>query len=297
MAHHSHDPKPLWLVNPRLNAKDYRDQLIGSVVKYPDLPIERHVPYKGSKLPKDIVPGLDPEPVQVRNVSFWRRRAKDASVGASLNDILDAFVERAKESSSENVATVARMWHMDSPGEKFKELLKNRQYFEELFGLLRENHDEGYFITDVVTLTNLEVKESNGSMKGAGAGVNVPVDQTLGLVTAGVNARASVRWEKGFGGCFEGETIVLLGYRLVKLEKVDGTRAKLGRAFLGKTHGFAVRDNMDYWPKMVERPVEGNVPGFLNPPETPAKEERKELVADEMEGIVEALGFDVEIVG
>ena len=300
MAHR--DPKPLWLVNPRLSANEYRDKLMGSVVKYPDLPIERHIPYKkGAKLPREIVPDLDPKPVQVRNVAFWRRRIKDASVSASLNDLLDAFVERAKEQNSEHTATVARMWHMDSPGEKFKELLKNQQYFEELFDLLRSNHDEGYFITDIVTLTNMEVREEDSSSKGAGAGVQVPVDQTLGLISAGVSAKAQVVFEKRFEGCFDGETVVLLGYRRVRLEKVDGTRARLGRVFLGRTHGFAVRDQMDYWPEMIERPVEGNVPGFLNPPETPAVEDSRELAPSkddvELDAIAEELGFDIEIVG
>ena len=100
--------KPLWLVQPRLDASEYRDKLIGCVVKYTDLPLERRVPYHMNKLPRELVPDLDPKPVQVRNVKFWTRRIKDATVSASVNEILEAFGERAKEESHKNVATVAR---------------------------------------------------------------------------------------------------------------------------------------------------------------------------------------------
>lgn len=292
MAHH--DNKPLWLITPRLDASEYRDKLIGSVVKYPDLPLERHIPYKSTKLPLEMVSNLDPKPVQVRNARFWNRRIKDAGVEASLNELFEFFGERAKQESTERVATVARVWHMDSPGEKFKELLKNKQFFEELYDLLRSNHNVGYFITDVVTLANMQVTEETGHSKGAGASVQVPIDQTLGLISAGGGAHAQVSREKGYSASYEDELIVFLGYRKVELEKVDGARAKLGRAFLGQKHGFAVRDGMDYWPKMEERPVPGNANEYLGdrtPGAELSLEEREELM------IVHELGFDVSIGG
>lgn len=307
MAHsHTNLAKPLWLISPRLSAGEYRDKLMGSVVKYPDLPIERHIPYKTQKLPREMVSDLDPMPIQVRNVKFWQRRIKDASVSASLNELLEAFIERAKDESSERVATVARMWHMDSPGEKFKELLKNKQFFEELFDLLRSNHDEGYFITDMVTLVNMETSDETARSKGAGAGVQVPIDQTLGLVSAGGSVKFQVVREKGHSASFEDEIIVFLGYRKVHLEKVDGTRAKLERIFLGQKHGFAVREGTDYWPELEERPVPGNSEGFLGRP-TPVTEEHRELGTpvdvvgapedEDLEEIVRQLGFDVVVVG
>ncbi|KAK5995897.1 hypothetical protein PT974_04315 [Cladobotryum mycophilum] len=294
---HAHETKPLWLVQPRLDAGEYRDKLIGSVVKYPDLPTERHIPYRiTTKHPREIVPDLDPKPIQVRNVKFWTRRIKDASVSASLNEILEAFVERAKEDTSENMATVARIWHMDSPGEKFKELLKNKAYFEELFELLRSNHDQGYFVTDIVSLTNMEVSDSTGRSKGVGASAKVPVDPSF-AIDVGAGAKFQVVREKGFSAYYEEETIVFLGYRLVRLEKVDGTRAKLGRIFLGQKHGFTVRDGFDYWPELVERAVEGNAEPFLAA-ETPKVEEARELGDDiECDEIAEELGFDFEVVG
>ncbi|UKZ83752.1 hypothetical protein TrVFT333_011562 [Trichoderma virens FT-333] len=295
---HAHETKPLWLIQPRLDAGVYRDKLIGSVVKYPDLPTERHIPYRtGAKLPRDIVADLDPKPIQVRNVKFWTRRIKDAGVSASLNEILEAFVDRAKEDSSEKMATVARIWHMDSPGEKFKELLKNKEYFEELFELLRSNHDQGYFITDIVTLTNMEISDSTGRSSGVGATVKVPIPEPTLNVNIGAGGRFQVVREKGYSAYYEEETIVFLGYRLVRLEKVEGTRAKLGRLFLGHKTGFTVRDGFDYWPELVERAVEGNAEPFLSA-ETP-KEEKKELGEEEeaFEAIVDELGFDFEVVG
>lgn len=288
---HAHETKPLWLVQPRLDAGEYRDKLIGSVVKYPDLPTERHVPYKTPKLPKEMVSNLDPKPVQIRNVKFWTRRIKDATVSASVNEILNAFVERAKEDSSEKVATVARMWHMDSPGEKFKDLLKNKQYFEEVFELLRSNHDQGYFITEIVTLVNLEVSDSASASAGAGASAHVPVDPNTGI-KLGASGKFQVARENGFSGSYEEETIVFVGYRLVRLEKVQGARAKLGRVFLGQKHGFTVRDGLDYWPEMVEKPYEGNVEPFMGP-RTPGEEPER----DEYYEVAEELGFDVEVVG
>lgn len=294
---HAHETKPLWLIQPRLDAGAYRDKLIGSVVKYPDLPTERHIPYRNTKLPRDIVPDLDPKPIQVRNVKFWTRRIKDAGVSASLNEILEAFVDRAKEDSSEKLATVARIWHMDSPGEKFKELLKDKEYFEELFELLRSNHDQGYFITDIVTLTNMEISDSTGRSSGVGAAVKVPVPDPSFNINVGAGGRFQVVREKGYSAYYEEETIVFLGYRLVRLEKVEGTRARLGRMFLGHKTGFTVRDGFDYWPELVERAVEGNAEPFLAAA-TPG-EETKELGEEEIEydQIVEELGFDFEVVG
>ncbi|KAI9155222.1 hypothetical protein HJFPF1_07800 [Paramyrothecium foliicola] len=295
-----------WVLRlPRLNAADYRDKLMGSVVKYADLPTERHIPYH-PPTPREIVPDLDPNPVQVRNVTFWTRRVKDASVSASLNEVVDFFAERAREAESENVATVARVWHMDSPGEKFKELLKDKQFFEELFSLLRSNNDQGYFVTDIVTLANLEVKDERSRSKGAGASASVAVDPLgAGTGVLGVNvaagARAQVVREKGYSGCYEEETIVFLGYRLIRLEKVDGARAKLGRLLRGERsrgRGYTVRDGLDYWPAMVERPVEGAA-DFMAA-KTPSVEDVDRQLGggdDEFDAIARELGFDVEVVG
>ncbi|KAL6900329.1 hypothetical protein GGI43DRAFT_405153 [Trichoderma evansii] len=294
---HAHETKPLWLVQPRLDASEYRDKLIGSVVKYPDLPTERHIPYReGTKMPRELVPNLDPKPVQVRDVKFWTRRIKDAGVSAKLNEILDAFVDRAKEDTSEKMATVARVWHMDSPGEKFKELLKKKEYFEELFDLLRDNHGQGYFITDIVTLTNMEISDSSGRTSGVGAEVKVPIPDPSFNLNVGAGGRFQVHREKGYSACYEEETIIFLGYRLVRLEKVEGTRAKLGRMFLGNKSGFTVRDGFDYWPEMVERAVEGNSEPFLGGMDEVRRPEEEESAA-EYDAIAEELGYDFEVVG
>lgn len=331
MAHST--KKPLWLIQPRLDASQYRDTLIGSVVKYPDLPTERHVPYRSKQLARDIVPGLDPKPVQVRNVRFWQRRIRDATVSATLNDILEAFVERAKEDGTERTATVARIWHMDSPGEKFKELLKDKEYFEELFEMLRTSDDhQAYFVTDIVTLVNLEENDETGRSKGGGAKVNLPLEVTAPGVQLGFSgggeAKLQVKREKGFSGTYTEEVIVFLGYRRVRLEKVTGTRARLERMFLREMHGFTVRDGFDHWPEMMEKPHEGNVDQVMGPrtptpgaeldrqlgedPELPPagrreegeeedmeKEEEDNVVDDDEEtrAIAKALGFDIQVVG
>jgi hypothetical protein len=305
---HRRNTKPLWMLQHCLDAADYRDQLMGSVVKHPDLPTERRIPYKSTKLPRDMVADLDPKPVQVHNVKFWKRRIKDASVSASLNELLEGFVERAKEDSNERVATVARVWHMDSPGEKFKELLKNKQYFEELFGLLRDSPNAtAYFITDIVTLVNLEMTDETGRGHGAGAGVKVPLDAVVtggavSLVNVGAGAEYHIKREKGRSVTYEEEMIVFLGYRRVRLERVAGTRAKLVRKLWGEKHGYTARDGFDYWPEMEERPVEGNSEPFMSAL-TPRSEVDRQLGQEEAREeeeharIVEALGFDVEVVG
>lgn len=297
--------KPLWLIEPCLDASQYRDRLIGSVVRHPDIPTEAHIPYKSTRLARDMVPGLDPKPVQVRNVRFWQRRIKDAAVSASLNDIVEAFVERARNDGQQRAATVARMWHMDSPAEKFKELLRDREYLDELFELLRASPDQtAYFITDMVTLVNLEVSDEHGATTGAGAGVTVPLADVslapgvaLGL-RAHAGGHAHVQREQGYSATYDDETIVFLGYRLVRLEKVAGTRARVSRALFGDKRGLTIRDGLEYWPQVVERPVEGNVENFMAVA-TPRNEEQRQLGDEDEDGgeIVEALGFDVEIFG
>ena len=313
----SHDKKPLWLISPRLDASQYRDRLIGSVVKYPDLPTERHIPYKKTTaLPRDIVPSLDPPPVQVRNVRFWQSRIQDVSVSATLNEILEVFGERAREDSTERTATVARLWHMDSPGEQFKELLKDKGYFDELFELLQtaEGH-QAYFVTDIVTLVNLEETDKTARGRGGGANVDLP----LGLKAPGVQvgfsaaagAKVNVRRERGHAGTYTDEVIVFLGYRRVRLERVLGRRGWLERTFLGESRGFTIRDGFDHWPEMTEKPVPGNARHPLGV-RTPASEVDRQLgdvdvperpdggdveEDEEMEAIVKELGFDVMVVG
>lgn len=124
-----------------------------------------------------------------------------------------------------------------------KQLIIPSRYFEELFDLLQSNHGQGYFITDIVTFTNLELSESSSKTLGAGAGAGVPLDPSLGL---DVHARASfsIHREKGYSACYDGESIVFMGYRRVRLEKVTGARAKISRMFRGQKYGMTVRDNV-----------------------------------------------------
>lgn len=300
----SHETKPLWLVQPRLDAGEYRDKLIGSVVKYPNLPTERRIPYRTETLPREMVMDLDPKPVRLRNVAFWQNRIKDARVSASFNHILHYFAQSAQASSAANVATFARMWHMDSPGEKFKELLQNKQYYDELFALLRSNNDQGYFITDIVTVANLETTERTENGGGAGAGVKVPLDPSLVGVDVGAEASFHVAREKGSSVTYDEEMIVFLGYRLIRLEKLTGKRAKLRTMFMGPKYGFSVHDGSDYWPEIKDGPVPGQVEPFLG--SVPAQEEgdgspaaaaRRSNGSLLDEAIVRALNFDVEVVG
>lgn len=298
----AHDTKPLWLVQPRLDAGEYRDKLIGSVVKYPNLPTERRIPYKTDKLPKEMVMDLDPKPVRMRNVAFWQNRMKDAKVSASFNDIMTFFAQRAKSKGAENVAPVARIWHMDSPGEKFKELLKNKQYYDELFELLRSNHDHGYFITDIVTVANLETTNWTENSGGAGAGVKVPLDPSTGI-DVGVEAKFHVAHEEGSSITYDEEMIVFLGYRLIRLDKLTGKRAKLRAMFMGPKYGFAVHDGSDYWPALEDGPVPGQAENFLGTvppseeegPDGPSSRRSTTSLLDE--AIVQELKFDVEVVG
>ncbi|OAA77261.1 hypothetical protein LEL_04084 [Akanthomyces lecanii RCEF 1005] len=306
----SHETKPLWLVQPRLDAGEYRDKLIGSVVKYPNLPTERRIPYKTETLPREMVMDLDPKPVRMRNVAFWQNRIKDARVSASFNDIMQFFAQRARASKASNAATVARMWHMDSPGEKFKALLQNKQYYDELFELLRSNHDQGYFITDIVTVANLETTESQERSGGGGTGIKVPLDPSLG-VDVGAEASFHVAREKGSSVTYDEEMIVFLGYRLIRLEKLTGKRAKLRTMLMGPKYGFSVHDGSDYWPEIKDGPVPGQVEPFLGslpvsvvvaPAESehangdgPASRRSNASLLDE--AIVRELEFDVEVVG
>ncbi|KAG5993612.1 hypothetical protein E4U54_003315 [Claviceps lovelessii] len=288
--------KGLWLISPRLDASEYRDKLLGSVVKYPHLPTESHIPYRSTKFPKELVPDLDPKPVQVHNVRFWERNIHDATLKATVSNIIDAFVDRAKERSSENVATIARVWHMDSPGEKFKDLLHHDQYFDELFDLLQGNHGVGYFITDIVTFMNLEETQSHGSSKAVGVSAQVPVDPSTGI-SVGTGARVGIVRENGYSACYEGESIVFMGYRKIELVKVSGARAKLRRMLQGERHGLAVMDRADHWPEMRDLPHEGDrgtIHNFMGGGNSPTKEltEEERDQCHEFEKMAEELGMD-----
>jgi hypothetical protein len=155
----------------------------------------------------------------------------------------------------------------------------------------------------------MEISDSSGRTAGVGAEVKVPIPDPSFNLNIGAGGRFQVHREKGYSACYEEETIIFLGYRLVRLEKVEGTRAKLGRLFLGNKNGFTVRDGFDYWPEMVERAVEGNSEPFLGAmdevkkpedetkkPEDEARRPSEEESA-EYDAIVEELGYDFEVVG
>ncbi|KAH7121788.1 hypothetical protein B0J13DRAFT_531924 [Dactylonectria estremocensis] len=280
--------KPLFQIHPPLDAAEYRDSLMGSVVKYPDTPTETYVSYKIEKLPKNIILKLNP-PTQIRNIEFWAHRIKETKDLSSVNEVLKRF----HESSTATMATTALLWHMDLPGEKFKELQKNKAYLKQLLELLRhsKNH-EGYFITDIVTLVNYEVAiESRNSQTNS-------VTEQLGLeVGASIQHRVSSQY--WYSGCYEGELIVFLGYRRVKLKKMDGAMATLGRLFLGQNHGLKVRYGFDFWPQKIEGPVERGMEiplGDTSGRNKSVKEQRVRLPDGHVE-IGRELGFDVEIVG
>ncbi|GAB0135217.1 hypothetical protein EsDP_00003563 [Epichloe bromicola] len=288
--------KGLWLIAPRLDASQYRDKLMGSVVKYPDWPTESRIPHRFSKPPKDLVTDLDPKPVQVHNVRFWERNIHDATLKATISSIIDAFVDRANSRSSEKLATIARVWHMDLPGEKFKDLLHNKQYFDELFELLQDNHGVGYFVTDIVTFTNLEETQLHGSSMGAGASAKIPIDPSTGISVSG-GAKVGVIREQGYSACYEEESIVFMGYRKIELVKVTGARAKLRRMFHGEKHGLAVMDRADHWPEMRDLPhegTEGTINNFMGgrafPTNELTEEERDQY--ETFEKIANELGMD-----
>ncbi|KAG5921498.1 hypothetical protein E4U42_005834 [Claviceps africana] len=288
--------KGLWLICPRLDASEYRDKLMGSVIKYPDLPTERRIPYRSTKLPRELVPDLDPKPVQVHSVRFWERNIRDATLKATISNVIDAFVDGAKERTSENMATVARVWHMDSPGEKFKDLLRHPQYFDELFELLRTNNGVGYFVTDIVTFVNLEETQLHGSARAAGVSAQVPVDPGTG-VRVGAGARIGVVREQGYSACYEGEAIVFMGYRKIELVKVTGARARLRRMLQGQKHGLAVMDRADHWPEMTDLPHEGDggiVNNFMGGGHSPTNEltEEERHQRETFDKIADELGMD-----
>ncbi|GJN78656.1 hypothetical protein PLIIFM63780_002165 [Purpureocillium lilacinum] len=209
-----HDTKPLFHIYPYLDAGEYRNTLLGSVVKYPDIPTEGYAPHKAGKQPRQLVPGLDPTPIQVTNTKFLTHRIRDSDISSSLDDYLDGLFE----SSDALVRTAARLWHMESSAEKLQKLLQQKTYSKRLIKLLQSSHSqEGYFITDIVTVFDAAVDTYKSP-------------RTIGQGHSQTEQRGPIY--------YEGEMIAFLGYRLVRLEKSDGIMGKLARVFLGQGHGL-----------------------------------------------------------
>lgn len=312
--------KPLWMIEPRLEAGQHRDRVLGTLVKYPDLPRERYIPYRSTRTPRDMVPGLYSEPVQMRDVRYWQRRARDPSVLAKLGNVFSAFAKRPHRDTRQRTATAVRMWSVDAPGDKFRELLTHKDYLDEAVELLLSTADrEAYFVTDVVTLVNLEESDETfwSADVGSAAAAPAPVPAVAAApddddaaapvdLAPRAGARVLVRHEKRRSATYEGETIVFLGYRLVRLVRTPGTRARIGRALLGGRHGVAPEHGLEYWPHVVEKPVEGDFEGFMDPriqdPGVPGPgirdhDEQPDRGPPEESEVFRKLGFDVEIFG
>jgi hypothetical protein len=287
---HAEPSKPLFLIQPRLDAGEYREKLIGSVVKYPYRPTEVYSPYDAKVLPKDIVT-LDPKPVVISNINFFSSRIKDTEIRASFNGILDGFVHKGSGTTNQNAATCARVWHMDAPARKFKELLKNEAYYAELFSLLKQNDGRSlYFIASMVTLVNMTVVNETGKSRGAGGTAHLPVDPSMGL-NVGAHGHVNSGSAAGAQATYEGEMIVLLGYREVRLEKLKGIKAKVGRTLGSPMSGFTIKDG-NLMPIISEEPAQGNIDGVLGyrPNEAGSGEQGND-------DVVKELGYDIEIFG
>ncbi|KAF5127213.1 hypothetical protein E5D57_008141 [Metarhizium anisopliae] len=277
-------------IYPHLDAAEYRNALIGSVVKYPDLPIEGYMPYKASKQPRQIVRSLDPQPIQVKDMKFLTHRMKDACAIS----LLDGYLEESQGVGAKG-RTEARLWHMDSPGKKFQELLKNKAYFKQLIKLLQHCRGyEAYFITDIITLVpGASVPDKPRDDRGQEIKNRLPLPHEL-------DTQNHIQGMKHAPPYFEGETILFLGYSRIRLEKPSGVLAKLTRAFLGETRGIIVRDESDYWPQSTQRPSKENINTSLDD----ASQRAADRVGDRSVGVsgnhtetARKLGFDIEIVG
>jgi hypothetical protein len=272
MVNSQRDTVPLVVIYPYLDAGEYSNRLIGSVVKYPDMPIERYIPSRSTKQASQIIPTLNPKPSQIRNVGFLTHGIKDVHVSSMVNEILEGFFG----SSNTNATTLARIWHMSSPDKNFKELLENKAYFKQLFNLLKSSQDEeGYFITDIVTL--VDITEQSLGLHGRYTGASPLSNSLLRTQTGPLGQQQAVR-DNGYSQYVEGELIICLGYRRVKLEKVNSLMAMIGRLFQGQGYGYTARLGLDYQPQEVQTPT--NITG-----------------SDEHAEIIRELGFDVKIVG
>lgn len=282
-----YNTKPLFHIHPHLAANEYRKTLMGSVVRYPDNPVEKYTPSKLAKQPRDIVRGLDAMPTDVRNVRFFTHRIRDEYIAALLNEYLDTLFQ----SSDGEARTNARFWHMESAGEKFQQLLKHKGYSKQLFKLLQHSQgQEGYFITDIVTLVQAseDPYKSRGASKQTIGSTDLPASHYERISQRGVQV------EKYGADIHDDETIIFLGYRRVTLEKSAGMMAKLARMFLGQKYGVTVRDRLDYWPPTTLQIID--VP-FKTNHDASRTVEVPNRPADECARIAHYLGFNVQIVG
>ncbi|UNI16731.1 hypothetical protein JDV02_003142 [Purpureocillium takamizusanense] len=283
-----HETKPLFHIYPYLDAGEYRNTLLGSVVKYPDIPTEGYAPYKAGKQPRQIIPGLDPTPIQVKNIKFLTHKIQDSDISSSLDDYLTGFFQNPNSV----VRTAARLWHMESAAENLQKLLQKRTYTRQLIKLLQNSHNqEGYFVTDIVTL--FDAAEDTYRSPATMAQLTIDVSARQPRTTGQCHVQTAEHCPVYYGG----ETIVFLGYRRVRLEKSDGIIAKLARLFLGQGQGLRVTDKSDYWPDTIGRPAKSSV-------ETPLDDSGDSNEAGDSLPrpnayikIARELGFDVEVVG
>jgi hypothetical protein len=292
MVTSQHDTVLLKVIYPRLDAEEYRDRLIGSVVKYPDMPTERYIPSKSTEPAIQIIPTIDPKPFQIRNIGFLTQRIEDVDISSMVNDILEGF----SGSSNTNAATLARVWHMDSPDKNFEKLLKNKAYFKQLFNMLRSSQDEeGYFITDILTL--VDITEQYLGLDDRYSAVLASSSPSLRTQIEPFGKQYVVR-ENKCSGYAEGELVIFLGYRRVRLEKVHSFMAMVRRIFQGQGCGYTARLDSNYQPRVVQTPTK-DIDARSDGKSTWKAEGKAQLVAgsNEHTEIVRELGFDVKIVG
>jgi len=218
----------VFLLCPPILAED-RDQLLGACVVDPTNPTEKLSPSGNDEegLPKksalQILPDMDPNPVEIKNYRDIKRRGATSRAKLAVEEIFTLFFKDSTEQSIAREAAHARWWKMQRPHDRFRELLKDEQYKDGVIELLKRVKKKGdpvWFVANVLVLSTMKSNTRTGHAIRGDFSVAAPDPNTFGLTEmAHIGVGAEQTREDHVGVVFPKEMIIGLGVYKVYLSK------------------------------------------------------------------------------
>ncbi|XDG09950.1 hypothetical protein ABKA04_009565 [Annulohypoxylon sp. FPYF3050] len=262
-------PKPLkiyFLLDESLHAK-YTHQLLGRVVVDKSRPLDSYGPDIKDDL-KEVVDNLYEEPVEFKDVNTILNASNDKDVKASVAKLLNVYITSQSEDQREVTAPVFRRYYMTRIEQKFKALMANSNYAQEVSTLWEGQHESRSLalVTGLLTCQDHKIDIHQSKKSTYGAQLEVP-SEALGGLPPGIGPRlgggANANNRATSSAVANGEMVVAVAYHILKFNKQNHRFSSI-RSILSRIFRQPVR-KPDWRPfPIVQGRAEGNQKAFFS---------------------------------
>jgi hypothetical protein len=207
---------PLFLLNPPIPAKEYREQLWGSLILNPFKPIDSYSSCD-SKSPTEMVSKIKTNPQPINNYGEIIQWSERGGAEATVERVFKAYFGTSQAAVEFRNSTSASWYYMGAQKKRLGELCKNEEWKKDVLQFQKDNPgEELFFVTAALVVKKLETGRAQGHAKQGGAGITVPNPQD-GSKVVSIGADASKDGQRAVVATFAQPQIIALGYHSVKI--------------------------------------------------------------------------------